>query len=111
MVDNGKASTSTGPQEVTVANLAPTASFTASCTGRVCSLDANASTDPDGTISTYSRSFGDGTSGPGRTATHTYASAGTHALTLTATDNAGATASSSSRFRSLPTSIGRRRLL
>ena len=95
VVDNGKASTTTSPQRVTVANLAPTASFTASCAGRVCSLDASASTDPDGTIGSYSWSFGDGTAGPGKTTTHTYAGAGTYTITLTVTDNSGATASSS----------------
>src|SRR5262249_27902585 len=66
VIDNGKASTTTGPQQLTVANLPPTASFSASCSGRVCSFDASASTDSDGTISGYSWSFGDGTSDAGK---------------------------------------------
>src|SRR5262249_44192497 len=60
-------------------------------------LDASASSDPDGTISSYQFAFGDGgTAGPQSTptATHTYA-AGHWTATVTVTDNAGASASAS----------------
>ncbi|WP_375497160.1 PKD domain-containing protein [uncultured Jatrophihabitans sp.] len=68
----------------------PTAAFTSSCTGQTCSVDASASADPDGTIASYSWTFGDGTTGSGRTTTHTYAAGGSHAITLTVIDNQGA---------------------
>jgi PKD repeat protein len=69
-------------------NAAPTAAFTASCTGLSCTF-TDASSDPDGTITTKSWNFGDGTT-PSETASHTYASGGTYHVTLTVTDNAGA---------------------
>ena len=50
------------------------------------------STDPDGTIASYSWDFGDGS--PLETtadATHTYAAAGTYTATLTVTDNSNLT--------------------
>jgi PKD domain len=74
------------------ANAAPTASFTSSCSGLTCNFDADGSTDSDGWISNYSWVFGDGTSGSGKTTTHTYAQTGTYTVALTVTDDAGATA-------------------
>jgi PKD repeat protein len=56
------------------------------------SFDASASTDPDGTIASYAWNFGDGTTGSGRTTSHTYSTVGTFSAQLTVTDNAGATA-------------------
>jgi TolB protein len=46
--------------------------------------------DPDGSISSYSWTFGDGGGGSGVSPTHNYASAGTYTVTLTVTDNLGA---------------------
>src|SRR5262249_15525380 len=60
VVDNGKASATSGPKTITVGNAAPTASFIVSCTGLSCSFDASASIDPDGTIAGYAWDFGDG---------------------------------------------------
>ncbi len=74
------------------ANVPPTAAFTASCGGLSCTVDAGASTDPDGSIASYAWNFGDGTNGTGATATHTYGAAGTYTITLTVTDNRGGTA-------------------
>ncbi|KRB80009.1 hypothetical protein ASE01_00410 [Nocardioides sp. Root190] len=67
-------------------NAEPDASFTASCDGLVCSYDASGSSDPDGDDLTYAWSFGDGTTGAGRTAQHTYSSAGQRTVTLDVSD-------------------------
>ena len=71
-------------------NTPPTAAFTASCTGLICSVDAAGSTDAEGPVS-YQWSFADGGAATGVTASHTYGSAGTYRITLTVTDAAGAT--------------------
>lgn len=76
-------------------NSPPTASFTATSNLLQASFNAAASTDPDGTISSYAWNFGDGTSGTGQQTTHTYAQAGTYQVTLSVTDNGGATATTS----------------
>ena len=55
--------------------------------------DASGSSDPDGTIASYSINFGDGTVTSGPVAAHTYYSAGTFTVKATVTDNLGATAS------------------
>ena len=77
----------TGSYSTSTTNNAPIASFTSSCTDLSCSFNAAGSSDSDGTISSYSWSFG--TSGV--SASNTFASAGTFSVTLTVTDNDGAT--------------------
>jgi subtilisin family serine protease len=67
-------------------NTAPTASFTVSCTGLICTFDASASSDPEGTPVTYTWDFGDFTSASVAAPTHTYATAGTYDVTLTVSD-------------------------
>jgi subtilisin len=76
-------------------NVAPTASFTYSCSTLECSFDGSGSTDSDGSISSYSWSFGDGSTASGATVSHSYAAGGTYTVTLTVTDNEGATDSHS----------------
>ncbi len=73
------------------ANVAPTASFTKSAADLTATFDAAGSTDTDGTITGYAWNFGDGATGTGVTASHTYATAGTYTATLTVTDDDGAT--------------------
>jgi PKD domain len=73
-------------------NAPPTATFTSECSGLSCSLDAGGSADGDGTIESYGWEFGDGTTGGGKTAQHTFAQPGTYTVVLTVTDNGGATA-------------------
>ncbi len=74
-------------------NVAPTADFAVVPQNLKVTVNAAASTDPDGTIASYAWDFGDGQTGTGLTAEHTYAAAGTYQLKLTVTDNRGATAS------------------
>lgn len=77
---------------VRVANALPTASFSAKVDDLKASVDAGASKDSDGTISSYRWDFGDGASATGRTASHSYGKSGTYAIRLTVTDNDGSTA-------------------
>jgi hypothetical protein len=60
-------------------------------TGQIVTFDGSGSTDPDGTITNFSWSFGDGTSGAGAIVTHTYTTVNTFVVTLTVTDNSGKT--------------------
>jgi len=97
VIDNEGASANT-TQTVTVnavSNISPIVSFIVTpATGLApldVNLDATASSDPDGSISSYSWDFGDGEAGSGATAAHTYTTAGTFTISLTISDNAGAT--------------------
>ena len=85
--DHGLTGTTT--REVTVGTGLPTAAFEATTSGLTASVDAGGSTDPDGTITGYAWTFGDGTTAAGRTASHAYAGAGTFTVTLTVTDDDG----------------------
>ncbi len=80
---------SSGP----AANQPPTAAFDSTPTGLSVSFDASASSDPDGTISSYDWDFGDGKTGSGRIVAHAYPATGTYTARLTVTDSSGATAS------------------
>ena len=73
----------------------PIATFNPSSTtappGTSLSFNATTSSDPDGSITNWSWSFGDGSSGLGSTTSRVYADAGTYNVTLTVTDNSGST--------------------
>ena len=75
-------------------NNPPTAFFTSNCPGLGCSFDARASTDSDGTIVSYSWDYGDGISGNGSTANHSYAADGRYLVMLTVTDDGGSVSAS-----------------
>jgi PKD repeat protein len=76
-------------------NLPPEADFSFTPTTAIFPadilFDASASRDPDGTITQYAWSFGDGGLGAGKTITHNYKTYGTFAVRLTVTDDRGAT--------------------
>lgn len=61
------------------ANQSPTAVFTSSAAGLAASFDGSGSSDPDGTVSSSSWNFGDGSpAGTGVTPAHTYSAGGTY---------------------------------
>ena len=65
----------------------PVARFSSSCTGLACSFDASGSSALAG--ATYGWTFGDGSSGSGTPASHTYGSATSYTVVLTVTDANG----------------------
>jgi plastocyanin len=79
------------------ADESPTAAFSVGTAhpvaGSPVSFDGSASKDPDGSITAFSWSFGDGSpAGSGAKPTHRYAAPGTYTVKLTVTDSAGHTA-------------------
>lgn len=80
-----------------VANLAP--SSNSALVGTSINFNGTLSYDSDGTVSSWSWNFGDGSSGVGATTSHTYVSAGNFTVTLTVTDNAGVTGITTSQIR------------
>jgi YD repeat-containing protein len=94
--DNGGAiATSTGVNiTVVTPNQPPLANTGGPYSGTTLTavqFNGGGSSDPDGIISSYQWSFGDGGNGTGAAPTHMYATAGTYTVTLTVTDNAAAT--------------------
>jgi PKD repeat protein len=80
--------------EKPVVNNPPAASFTYSPTSPTTDDTVqftDQSTDPDGTIVSWSWDFGDGATSTEQNPTHQYLNAGTYTVTLTVTDNGGAT--------------------
>jgi PKD repeat protein len=82
---------------IVLADEQPTASLSLSpnpaTAGSPVSFNGGASSDPDGSIVSYSWNFGDASAAEGGAApSHTYGAAGTYTVTLAATDSAGLTA-------------------
>lgn len=94
VVTDTSGQTATSSTTVTVAstsNVSPTAAFSTAVSNLTVTFDASASVDPDGTVASYSWTFGDGATGTGKTTSHTYAAAGSYTTRLTVTDNLSAT--------------------
>ncbi|ROP42991.1 PKD domain-containing protein [Pseudokineococcus lusitanus] len=85
----------TGTPAPPPAPVAPVASARVTADGLTVALDGSASSDPDGEVRSWSWATGDGRTVTGRTATHTYAAAGTYRVTLTVTDATGLTGTTS----------------
>ena len=91
VTDNQQAASAPASHAVTVTapNQPPTANFTSSCSGLGCNFTSTSS-DPDGSVASYSWTFGDGTISNAQNPSHTYAAGGTYTVTLKVTDNQGA---------------------
>src|SRR5207237_7633629 len=62
--------------QVTAPNQPPSAAFTSSCTGLACSF-SDQSSDPDGSVTSWQWTFGDGTTGStAQNPSHTYSAGG-----------------------------------
>jgi hypothetical protein len=70
---------------------------------RTIAFDGSGSSDPDGAIKSYTWDFGDGSTGTGAKAEHTYAKPGTYAAKLTVADNLHPTVTSTAI---VPVTIG-----
>ncbi|MFK4789342.1 PKD domain-containing protein [Microbacterium sp. ZW T5_56] len=84
-VHNGRPAVAEG------ANNPPVAAFTTATDGLRVVVDATGSTDTEAPLARYSWDFGDGTTGEGAVAEHTYVEQGAYPVTLTVTDSDGAT--------------------
>lgn len=73
----------------TPGNSPPVADFTYSCTDLACDF-TDASTDSDGTVTSWSWNFGDTGTSTAQHPSHTYASAGDYTVQLTVTDDSAA---------------------
>ncbi|GAA5109344.1 hypothetical protein GCM10023339_09300 [Alloalcanivorax gelatiniphagus] len=74
-------------------NVKPVAQFTAQPSGLTAAFSSSGSSDPDGTIASYSWTFGDGGTSTAANPSHTWTTAGTYGVTLTVTDDDGASSS------------------
>jgi probable HAF family extracellular repeat protein len=91
---SGQTSSMTRQVDVGGTDVSPMASFTWSCTGLTCSLDASASSDDNGIVSyAWNLDKYPGGTASGAKVTATYPHSGTRNVTLTVTDSKGQTSS------------------
>ena len=97
----------TGSYTTGTTNTAPTANFTSSVSGLTATF-TDSSTDPqgNGTITSRSWNFGDGTTSTATSPVKTYAAAGTYTVTETVTDSGGLTGTKSASVTVTSTSCG-----
>jgi PKD repeat protein len=97
VVTDDRGATATTSRQATVAplNAPPVVVVLEQQNALTVNLWGDRSSDPDGTITGYAWSFGDGKAGTGASLSHTYATSGTYTVTLTVTDDRGATAAAS----------------
>jgi PKD repeat protein len=103
-VDNAGSISSAYLDIITLDTAKPTANAGADQTiyvGTAVNFDAGSSTDNMGIVS-YEWSFGDETTGTGKTTIHTYASTGTYTVTLTVRDAAGNTGTNQAKITVSP---------
>ncbi|MDM7830682.1 PKD domain-containing protein, partial [Cellulomonas edaphi] len=89
--DLGATRSSSADVTVKEPNKPPTAVAVGTSADLTATLDGSKSTDPDGSIASWSWTFGDGSTGTGVRPTHVYTKAGTYPVVLTVKDNDGAT--------------------
>jgi len=93
--DDGATDSTSFAIQVGVSNQSPNAAFVFAPTNPLVNawvqFDATTSVDPDGSIVSYSWSFGDGSTDTGSVVWHRFSAAGTYAVTLTITDDDSAT--------------------
>jgi dipeptidyl aminopeptidase/acylaminoacyl peptidase len=70
-------------------NTRPVASFTVQCVEQVCTFDASASSDSDGSVVSYGWYFPDGTTKAGKTVTHEFAAGYSYSVQLVVMDDKG----------------------
>lgn len=85
----GGSNTVTRTQYITVTAAAPVASFSATPTSGTAPLVVNFTDSSQGSITSRTWNFGDGTSSTAQDPAHTYANSGTYTVTLTATGPGG----------------------
>jgi chitodextrinase len=82
----------TAKTSVTISDRPPVAEFTVRTgvvAGSSASFNGGSSTDPDGSVTAWAWSFGDGSPGTGSAPSHSFAAPGTYTVGLTVTDNNG----------------------
>jgi PKD repeat protein len=112
-VTDSVGATASATQKVTVSPAAPKATLSVSPSSGAAPLSVSASlagsSSPDGTISSGTLNFGDGSATvTGLTASHTYSSPGTFAVTGTVTDSNGIMATATKQVivsRAVPTAV------
>ncbi|HET9426208.1 MAG TPA: PKD domain-containing protein, partial [Gemmatimonadaceae bacterium] len=98
------------PKKCAGGNQNPIAAFTFTCTSFTC-IFTDGSSDPDGTVTAWSWSFGDATTSALQNPTKVYAAAGTYTVTLTVNDNSlgeGSVSQSVSVSNIVLSGVGRR---